>query len=121
MSLNWNIRSVREYEELVDGGRESAITEMLVWATMAIGLGDITEKNADEFYARVKLAEKLTGTFGWVEGKNYSLQPEDVQRRIGLSTNVTDEARSTWLKRYVGYDLDAWKRGYAQQAEKVTA
>jgi hypothetical protein len=51
MSLNWNIEKI--HERLIVDGKMDSVTEALIWATMAVDIGDITEKNWKEFYFRV--------------------------------------------------------------------
>jgi hypothetical protein len=117
MSLNWNIEECSE--EIRNDEGEWPITNALIWATMGVGLGEITEKNAAEFYARVKLSEKLVGQMLNRGPEPYWITAEDVRKRVGLRTNVSNEGRAKWVNRFVKHDLDACVRQYEQEAAAV--
>jgi hypothetical protein len=131
MSLNWYVANIKNSDDVcwltatknsvMDGrvrGEEylHPITNTLIWATMAIGLSEITEKNVDEWEARYALAYKV----GWLspltvwngepvgpDGKNAHCFTEryitraDLEQHIGLSTNANDESASAWRKRVI--------------------
>ena len=70
MSLNWNISKTEGYkllEKYKEAGDEKAkntewaLAESLIWMTMSVGFGGITEKNKEEFFARTIIAERLHG------------------------------------------------------------
>jgi hypothetical protein len=86
MSLDWDATKVKDYDKLTD--RERAIMDTLIWYTIGTGIGDITEKTAPEFYARIKVREKLFDTMSSVNGEPFFIKPEHVKRFIGLKTNV---------------------------------
>jgi hypothetical protein len=82
---------------------------------MAIGMNCITEENIVEFYARVHVWENLLSQAHLrhrnpetEEIEERPITPEDLQKRIGLSTNASSESRSKWLKRmneYIGSQM----------------
>lgn len=146
MSLNWDAskiaESVRigtrvdpyskeEYEGL------SQITETFIWATMAVGIGNLTEAEAPEFYARIRLYEAANGAFLREARKGEDGEPlldadgnvlhwderliteQDVRDHIGLSTNVSKETRAAWLKRFGGFSLDDGVRRYKDTAAEA--
>lgn len=87
MALTWDARDVRDYDQLTDN--ERVTRESLIWSTMAIGMGEITAENAQEFYTRLSLLEKITGASRFDgDGNPLFFTPEDVKRFIGLRTNV---------------------------------
>lgn len=117
MSLNWNIGDIENYKELHECTNPDApederlyklngITDALIWATMAVGMGKITESNYEAFYARLRFAEKLNGNMAlkWDEEteEHVPLDVEDVKRHIGLSTNVSPETKAKFIKKQVG-------------------
>ncbi|USN16714.1 hypothetical protein FANBOY_01070 [Brevundimonas phage vB_BgoS-Fanboy] len=135
MSLDWNVAKVANNETVCfriadadDAGRGiskgdkllQVATEGLIFATMAVGLGRITEANHREFFARLNLHEKLNG------GMRYGPAPDharilytlaDVRAHIGLTTNVSDETAAKWRARYL--DNAAREALYvADQAER---
>ena len=102
MALHWNMEKVRErallhntpdkkgedppfpkgsYEDL-EGDRQWGVSNTLIWATIGVDMGSITEKNYEEFYRRLVM-------LGTVYGSKYEITLADVKRRIGLSTNVS--------------------------------
>ena len=106
MGLNWDITNCKNMESLqVEETGEWAITNALIWLTMGVDLGNITETNIGEFYARTKVWEFVSGpmtskfnleTNNWDE---YTLTFADIHKRIGLSTNVSNVPITAWLKR----------------------
>lgn len=94
-------------------GRLNSMTEQLIFMTMSVGIGEITEKTAGEFFARTTVVAHL-----------HDLDPvsmRDVIGHIGLKTNVFPmETRAQWLKRYVGQELDRSKRWFEQHRNEIT-
>lgn len=102
MSLDWNATGVRDFDQLTDN--EYVTRDALVWATMAIGIGVITEENAQEFYSRLSLLEKVTGASRFKDGEPLYFTPDDVKRFIGLTTNVFPKWSKTKFKTHI-FDL----------------
>ena len=128
MSLNWDVSRVENMEAVCyhtkeDGKYLNDITEKLIWMTMTVGLGEITEKNWKKFYNRVHLDEKLNGArrsqiFRDNDDKLICypetdiplerpifIKRDEVKAHIGLSTNVSNEPTVKWLKRTVKYSM----------------
>ena len=63
MSLNWNIKDIVNYKKVCWQEDQSInpITEGLVFRTMTVSLGEITEKNANEFWERSFMASIALG------------------------------------------------------------
>lgn len=77
--------------------RLSPITHALIWHTMAIGMGSITERNWQEFYRRVHCRERVAGSLLLSsEGSPHHIKPQDVRRHIGLKTNVAEESAAAF-------------------------
>ena len=131
MSLNWDFTKCKDSEALGEA-EEWPITHALIWLTMGTGIGDISEKNAPEFYARIHLLEEIDGK--WLrfathfdaenqadEWEDRPITPEDVQKRIGLSTNVFPmETRAKWLSRVGKRKLDENVRKYEKALEDAS-
>lgn len=96
MALNWNIAKCSK--ELKSTDREWAITDRLIWATMFVGIGEITEKNYVEFYSRYHLIELLFGSFLTFKNKDYLTTLADVKLRIGLRTNAGPWSHTKFVK-----------------------
>lgn len=113
MSLDWSISNVQNWESISmkeENGLEATKTNALIWATLSVDLPGITEKNAEEFFWRIKVLEQKQGPFIWrykgegeaaTEREAYEFTKEDIQRRIGLSTNVSTKPRIAWVARIV--------------------
>lgn len=138
MALNWNVSNVKNNAawrkateewpgkmDCTDEQRAAGLefmhpaTDKLVWATMAIGMPTITEKNYLEFFCRVQMYEALMGKmgwhnegsaelwteqdkpFGWVwhEGESWLSKVEVIHANIGLYTNATRETRAQFVSR----------------------
>lgn len=121
MSLNWSLHNIKNLDEVCyieakeDSPMEgitkgdtlvSPVTNALIWATMAIDLGRITEKNVMEFWGRLSifqswhpfLNQHMENESGW--GPRL-ITLEEVKAHIGLSTNVSDKTRLQWNKRFM--------------------
>ena len=128
MSLNYEFGRVKDWETLHGGLKAEADctpeelheyykTINLAWASMAIDLGDVTEKNYLDFYIRVNTFQHLFGCFLWKHNQEldkaepYYYTLEDIERRIGFSTNVADKPYSAFYKKMsksVQEDRDTW-------------
>lgn len=86
MSLNWNISKVANSEELYQpDGDLKPITKAIVFYTMIIDMGEITKKNAQEFATRVRMHHQALGS---LLSNDYKITLRDIERHIGLQTNV---------------------------------
>lgn len=109
MSLDWNLSKIENYKEVCFSTNENGEdilnprTEALIWLTMAVDIGKITEENAIEFYARVSLWENMftpmLSSFEDHKKVYHKITPEDVKKHIGLSTNVSKISDAAWRKR----------------------
>lgn len=102
MSLNFSVENVENYDEnypATEDNRWNPITEEIVFASMAVGLGKITDKTAPEFYARMQI---FAANHGFV----YSSTASDIKNHVGFSVNVSDETRSQWFKRTIRPAID---------------
>ena len=104
MALEWDVRKVNDYEtacysetdEVNDKGealvRVSTTTERIVWLTLAIGMGEIAEKNYLEFATRVLIYQA-------VACEEPTLSVSDIREHIGLWTNASNDSRSKFMRR----------------------
>jgi len=132
MSLDWNITKVRDREALyikvVQGpmGEHAyfdpakhkdpdarymlnPVTDALVWATIPLCIGHITERGWREFYQRVQLYEFYRGP---LVSTKHPITPAIIHRHIGLTTNVTQDNRR-WRA-----NLSAWQNEAARQLKE---
>lgn len=101
MGLNYDLTKVKDFESLAPD-----MTQTMVFTTMGVGMGDLTEKNAHEFYARSRINSLLWGL------KDDPVTPEVVQAYIGMKTNVSYETPSKWASRTVKYNMENQERQY---------
>ena len=130
MALNWNLKDVPDHiawaqaDEYWPGEHDTQVgtdylrpeTNALIWLTMGVGLGRITEKNFTEFWYRYEVLEALIGHVAPTHGEGSAeywnkrdgtdfkagdklVTYERVRDHIGLATNVSDEPRGKWFKR----------------------
>ena len=114
MSLDFKLDKIENYEELcwestgefdTDGEEFVRIkndTNIIIWATITLGLNRITEKNLVEWATRWKMALGA----GMV-GRNITIQ--NLRDHIGLSTNASPLTMSrfnTKLYKWVKEDME---------------
>ena len=123
MSLNWNAQDVHDFEALHGDEVQWAITKAIVFRTMLTNMGEITEKNYEEFYTRIALCDRLFGSLIGLtdedaEMRDYFITLADVKRRIGLETNVHEQSKAKfngWLVRTLRRDVE---RSIREQREE---
>lgn len=140
MSLNWNLGRIKDWETVcqvvadtddrmngVKAGDEllAPVTRSLIWATMAVDLGSITEANAGEFFARLRTIEATGDAFlrraeRQDDPANWITLAE-VRAHIGLSTNVTTQRAGAWWKRTAERMEGDAKRAETARAAKAKA
>ena len=111
MSLNWDLGSIKDHKTYcwLDDGKDkdgkplyklTGLTETFIWLTMIVGISEITDKNAQEFFTRVSFEENLLGPMRkHKNGKGVYVTFEDVKRHIGLRTNASPYTKSKWLSK----------------------
>jgi len=108
MSLDYNLSKIDNWESLCkteDGGLSSQ-TEGLIWATLVVDMGAITEKNWTKFANRIKAHESLYGGDKLIpRNENVSLD-YIVQRHIGLTTNVATTTAAAYKKKLARIAID---------------
>jgi|TARA_R110000824_G_scaffold156873_12_gene330134 hypothetical protein len=107
MALNWDLTAIENSKELCwveaeeDGEsivKLNPITDCLIWATLFLGMREITKKNLDEFTMRLMEWEKVVGGFLQDTSTGQYTMPSyiDVEFHIGLKTNVTEITLRKW-------------------------
>ena len=111
MSLDYELGEIANYKEVCYTGepgerKMSGVTHALIFVTMSVDIGHITEKNYLEFYTRAKFVTALYGSnlmeadeHGGYKGRDFTL--EEVRAHIGLGTNVIDKTRTYFVKRHI--------------------
>jgi hypothetical protein len=111
MSLSWNVEKIDNYETVCwikkedgEGSRLNPVTEALIFNSMAIDIGLITNDNAAEVFARTRILESVNGEMLIKSGKGTMITIEDIRAHVGLSTNVSFKSRKEWAMRwFVGH------------------
>jgi hypothetical protein len=101
MALTFDLMNIENYRETGydRDGNLRPLTELLIFTTISAGLGEITEKNVEEFYARMVVIHKLHDIGIVEDGIERMITPEEVRNHIGLTTNVGNETRAQWVRR----------------------
>lgn len=90
-----------DYSEVADWDNLDKVTkEQIIWATIDVGINHITEKNADDFFARVSLSEKVCAPYRRQlvddEWQDMPFTREEIHSLIGLKTNASVKPISTF-------------------------
>ena len=111
MSLDYQLGEIANFKEVCYEGepgkrKMSGVTHAIIFTTMAVDIGHITEKNYIEFHTRAKFVAALHGSalyeadeHGGYEERDFTL--EEIKAHIGLGTNVADKTRAYFVKRHV--------------------
>lgn len=142
MSLNWNLSEIQNYEEVcfllspddiptmgIKAGERvmNPVTNVLIWATMAVDLPGITEDNAAEFFARLRFTEQLDGPMLIRAEDENGVRPsgvkafiteEEVLAHVGLACNVSPRTRAQWMKRF-DKDVSSLARRFKSKREQI--
>lgn len=126
MALNWNVEKIDNYETVCwigekgsDDRRMNPVTEALIFNSMAIDIGLITDDNAAEVFARTRILESINGGMLIKDGKESKITIEDIKAHVGLSTNVAFKSRKEWAMRwFVGHGDYLVKYGEKRKTEQ---
>jgi hypothetical protein len=142
MALTWDISKAIEREGreqfFVQDGTDSEgkpmyrlrpVTEHLIWSTIFVGIGELNDENEAEFFARLRLWEKVHGASVSlpVEGSegefaDHFTTPADVRLHLGLTTNVfPKDSRAKFLKRLTDRVLNEGVHEFERAFESVAA
>jgi hypothetical protein len=108
--LNWSVSSVENFSDVCFDSNEQIElrTEQLVFATMVVGMNQISEKNHLEFWYRLHLYESMFGSLiREADGEPCFFLLPDVKEHIGLFTNATIVPFGKWSKRVKETYLEA--------------
>lgn len=90
--------------------RLSVTTNMLIWASMLVGLPTITEKNAEKWHKRLATVEARNGAYRTRDGEDLFFTLEEVKAHVGLSTNVSTETDTAFRAKVARWDREAARR-----------
>lgn len=92
MALNYDFSKVENCKKKLRSKRNELVLNSLIFATMAVGIRKITEKNYKTFYARLTAVEHLLGAY-LIKGEKCVpayITLDEVKSFIGLVTNANE-------------------------------
>lgn len=101
MALTWNIKNVKDWKKKQRKQRNKLVLNVLIWSTLVVGFGCITEKNYKKFYARLTAMEHLNGAYLYKGKKPDYITLEDVEMWIGLKTNAGDFSAADFERKLI--------------------
>ncbi len=115
MALHWSIERVKNGREIVEDDEQQKITEAVVWAALVCDLSGVIEKNIDEWRFRQEFARRVDDFYPITRPRSQDHKRDlitrtELQRRIGLSTNVTNTSRAAFQKKLIDKVVDEIKR-----------
>jgi hypothetical protein len=140
MSLDWNVSKIKNADEVCWEKAEKDVpsegivkgesymkplTNALIWTTMAVDLGTITEANIDEWIRRCRALEANDAPIlrKW-NGNTYEPLPitrEMLESHIGLRTNVPNTSPAKFDRKMREIAADRAKREARQREAKKAA
>lgn len=99
--------------------RMSVTTHCLIFASMNVGMRQITEANWEEFYTRLSTVEQVFGAFRQNEEGPAYFTPEDVKAHIGLSTNVGDESKAKFNAKVARWHRENARKSLRDAAQEA--
>lgn len=108
MALHWNIKDCDQSACWDAEGNMTSTCEAMIWATMLVGINEITDKTIEEFAYRLEFDRKLCGTFRSGDDKPVSVAT--LRPFIGLKTNATTYTRIQFEKKTAKFFCDIFKR-----------
>jgi len=118
MSLDFDLGGIKNYKELcwtdaeTGGKRLTDLTHALVWDTMVIGLGEVTEKNIDEWMYRLYIMDRAYP-------RDVKITRQDLVNHIGLRANASTLTRAAFKKKAMNM-LDGEATRHVERAKKET-
>ena len=100
MPLTYDMTSVKDWSSLNESSPiENAKSQYLCFGLMAVGVRTITEDTWNDAWVRLEILQKVSGAI-LTDPYNDDVffTPEDIYRRIGYTTNVTDIPWTKFIK-----------------------
>lgn len=82
-----------------------SMTTVIIFKTMAVGMGAITEENLPEFLTRKHVLDAFDGFDLVGPNGGRHVTEDEVRAHVGLTTNVHTEPLGTWAARALGYEI----------------
>jgi hypothetical protein len=106
MALHWSIARIKDWKEIAEDDEQRKITEAVVWAALVYDLTGVTEKDVDEWLFRQEFARHIDDFYPITRPRSQDHKCDlftrtELERRIGLSTNVTNTSRAAFQKKLI--------------------
>lgn len=105
MSLDYQLGGIKDWETVCKNpttGKLKGSTETLIWITIPTLMGEITEKNKDEFLLRCRMYENMRGAMRtYPDGRAVFVSREEVEAHVGLRTNAHTESMPKFRKHLI--------------------
>jgi hypothetical protein len=102
MAVHWSIQRVKDWKEITTDADQRGITDAIAWAPLVYDLGSVTEKNVDEWLFRQEFGHRVDGFYPLYRGaERCLLTRSEIERRIGLTTNVTTTSRAAFQRKLI--------------------
>jgi hypothetical protein len=98
MALHWDMTKVIE-ADILQNEENWDTTTHIIFMMLHTGTNKLTVDTIDEAWARYDMVSRI-------HDFTMARDRETFWRYLGLSTNVTNETRNQWLKRFVGGTMD---------------
>lgn len=102
MSLNFNFSTCQGRESWTE--RDMQMLDRLIWGTIVVDIGSITDANIGEWLFRMRLGDLMMGGAGFFtmkyEGEDrFPITAEHLRKFVGLTTNVSNMPRAKWMRK----------------------
>lgn len=133
MSLNYDFTGIDGYETVCwitdDEGNKvvNPITDALVWATLSIGIGEITAANVNEWHSRLWAMDAVYGPslYNVDDDGNRTPRPitvAEIRAHVGLSTNVFPKVTAiTFARKLAEHLYDRARLARESEAREAAA
>jgi hypothetical protein len=86
--------------------RDWEILDKLIWGTMIVDIGTITDANISEWLFRMTLGDRILSGRGYFVmryqfDEDIPLTAAHLRKFVGLKTNVTTTTRAKWMKKVI--------------------
>lgn len=102
MALHWNLKACDQTACWNKNDEMTPLAHGLIWATMVVGLNEITEKNIAEWCWRLNFEIRCHGDraiLRKVSSADYT--EEDLRPFVGLNTNASKMTRKQYLAKII--------------------
>ncbi len=120
MSLDYRFGEIKNFKRICfQKGKMNPLSHALIFATIAIGINEITKRNWIKVYARLHLWELVHGAYLSKNGTSVLISAGEVKMHIGLSTNASPLSETGFLRNFSRKLQDIEESIQANRMEKT--